>query len=57
MPNQILSGWMLSPNWQQVILAYREFWQNPLLLLWISLCLVCAALWIANRPISNIVQS
>ena len=48
-PYQELSRWMVSPVWEQIITVYRQFWQNPSLLLTLSILIFTAALWSANR--------
>jgi len=53
---QSISNWVVSPTWAAVIAAYRQFWQNPILLLSFSLLILAAALWSANRPASRLNQ-
>lgn len=50
-PYQSIGAWTASPAWLSFMLAYREFWHSPMLLLALSLPLLLIALWSANRPI------
>ncbi|MGE5775468.1 MAG: zf-HC2 domain-containing protein [Chloroflexota bacterium] len=49
-PYQSVGTWIVSPGWSAFLLAYRSFWQSPMLLLVLSVPLLLAALWSANRP-------
>ncbi len=39
-----------SPIWEEILLAYRSFWGNSLLLVSLSVLLTLAALWSSGRP-------
>jgi hypothetical protein len=45
-----VSEWSASSTLASLLLAYRDFWHNPLLLLALSVPLFLVALWSANRP-------
>ncbi len=47
-PSQAIGVWKLSPVWD-ALWAYQRFWQNPMLLLTLSLLLLGMALMSANR--------
>jgi hypothetical protein len=49
-PYPSAGSWVVSPAWSAFLLAYREFWRSPMLLLALSVPLVLIALWSANRP-------
>lgn len=49
-PYQSIGAWTVSPAWSAFLLAYREFWHSPMLLLAFSVPLLLIALWSANRP-------
>jgi len=49
-PYQALSTWIASPAWSAFLLAYRDFWHSPMLLLALSVPLLLLALWSADRP-------
>ena len=55
-PAQSIGQWMVSPAWTPVIEAYKQFWQNPLLLGILSIGLIGLALWSANRPVFRLTQ-
>lgn len=50
-PYRFIGRWMEAPAWEGVLDAYRQFWQSPLLLLALTVLLLAAALWSANRPL------
>jgi Putative zinc-finger len=56
MPYRSVGAWMVSPNWSSVILAYRQFWHSPMLLLLFAMLLIGMALWSANRPVFRLAQ-
>jgi hypothetical protein len=55
-PYQSIGAWMVSPAWSSILLAYRQFWQSPMLLFLLSFFLIGMALWSANRPAARLVQ-
>jgi hypothetical protein len=55
-PYQFLGRWVVSPMWEQIITAYRQFWQDPSLLLTLSILILASALWSANRPPFRLTQ-
>jgi len=50
-PYQSIGAWTISPAWSSVLLAYREFWRSPMLLLAFTVPVLLIALWSANRPV------
>lgn len=50
-PYKSVSGWMISPAWSSIIIAYKQFWQSPGLLFLATILLFSAALWVSNRPV------
>ncbi len=48
---QLIGIWMTSPAWVTVMRGYQAFWHSPALLLALSVPLLLAALWSADRPI------
>jgi hypothetical protein len=55
-PYRSVGAWMVSPGWASVIFTYQQFWQNPALLLSLSVLLFGIALWFANRPTFRLAQ-
>jgi hypothetical protein len=49
-PFQSIGAWTDSSAWASFLHAYRNFWQNPMLLLTFTLPLLFLALWSAKRP-------
>jgi hypothetical protein len=49
-PFQFFTGPGGSPVWEGILLTYRSFWGNSLLLLSLSVLLTLAALWSSGRP-------
>jgi hypothetical protein len=49
-PYKSIVTWMDSSAWQSVTSIYQQFWQNPMLLLLLSIPLFALALWSASRP-------
>jgi hypothetical protein len=49
-PYKFIDAWMDSPAWLTITSVYQQFWQNPMLLLLLSIPLFVLALWSANRP-------
>ncbi len=49
-PYKLIVTWMDSSAWLSVTSAYQQFWQNPVLLLLLSIPLFMLALWSASRP-------
>jgi hypothetical protein len=49
-PYKLVDAWMNSPAWLLVTSVYQQFWQNPMLLLLLSIPLFVLALWSASRP-------
>ncbi len=49
-PYQSIGAWIGSPGWASFLVAYRDFWHSPLLLLALTVPLVVLALWSADRP-------
>lgn len=47
---QSLGAWVASSGWGAFLIAYRDFWHSPMLLLALSVPLLVLALWSANRP-------
>lgn len=50
MPYKSIGVWIASPAWSSVISAYQQFWNNPIILLLLSIPLLGIALWSTNRP-------
>jgi len=48
---QSIGAWIGSPAITSFLIAYRNFWHSPMLLLILSLPLLLIALWSANRPL------
>jgi len=56
-PFQFLDRWMVSSTtWVSVVSAYQQFWQQPGLLLTLSVLIISIALWSANRPVFRLNQ-
>lgn len=50
-PINMAGLWVASPGWERVVIAYQQFWHNPVLLLSLSIFLIGLSLWSAGRPV------
>lgn len=56
-PFKAVTTWANSEAWNSFLTAYKNFWQNPLLLVGLSIIIVVIALVSVNKPLLNMSPS
>ena len=56
-PLKAMNGWLFSAAWTDILTTYKNFWMNTPLLVCLSIVVLVAALWSANKPAIKLLPS